>query len=219
MNLNVSFFKKSFITGAIIAVSVGAGAVFLAHANAINNSQSATHGPGYEITISNKQGNLSKINPGENPGPCNTKPTAACRCDNNNSEFCKCLKDGEAFCKDCEPSHPAVCWVCPTNPKMMVACRLFDGNSQDNGGGITPTQTDSTGAGTSDGSYIQVAPDHVGPPTSNDPGSNQTTPPSSTPPGSYCPSNPRMGIACVAPDVQNNGEGICTTRMPCGASL
>lgn len=204
MRLNLSFFKKSAVTGTALALVAGAGMVFFAHANAIQNNQAVSQGPGFELTMSGRS-NLTEITPGSQPGSLcdNNRPTAFCRCDNQ-SAFCKCLKDGDTFCKICQQTNPEVCAICPSNPRMMIACRLFDNNTGNTPGVIQANPNAANVFGSTD--TFQAGSSSIPPqPSNNNSGGNTTgsdpnPQPNPGPSGGYCPSNPKMGIACFEPN-------------------
>lgn len=228
MSLNLSFFKKSFITGSALAIAAGAAIAFFAHANAINNNQTLTHGAGYVLTVSSNQDKLTKVSPDSEPKnlPCldNSKPTAFCRCPDNQSAFCKCLKLSDDSCKFCLPNHPNACFWCPPHG-IMIACRAFDDNDSNSTSSITPQGSVSNpGIASTDPAVSDQSSGYSSPsqPTNNSGGNTTGFEPADPLPqnnsGASCPTptHPMQDRPCFFREPsQGSGSGVCTPQRPC----
>ena len=170
MSINLSFFKKSFITGLVIAVLVGAVGVVSAH-------------------------NGSPIN--------NQLPTTAA--ENVGKNFPKTLPNGEV--------------VCPSNPRVMVACHIegdtkniptpavegFTNSSASEMAAAHSAITNSTSESWEPGSPPDTTPGNNNPGQNTPPVGNQPNPVPN--PGFSCPpeAHPNLGVACrVIDDLQSD---------------
>ena len=192
MTLNLSFFKKSIITGLALAIGAGVIMAFLAHANAIQNNQITTHGTGYILGLSPDQDKLIKI--GGASTTTTISQTGPNVCGVTTDSNCHCPQLGQ-LCKKCFTAEGETeCAECPSNPHMMIACRVDADNDDENDADdqepvVTPTVTPTT----------TTEQNNVG--RSND--SNQPTQPMSTGGGNT------TGLEPADPLPQNNSGASC----------
>lgn len=176
--------------------------------------QAGSTGTGNSAGASNNE--LIKVDPDHHPKPCakDNKPTA----------FCRCLKENSKPCKRCLKIKGHICFWCPRNPKMMIACRVFKDNPGHHGV-VTPTTAGTMNATpNSNSNFTQPNSADSSPAQTNsgdgnapDAGSNNPQPTPNPDPGCNQNANPHMGINCRAPGNSGGGTPGCPYLEVCTA--